>query len=97
MAAPDGWEVRLGPPDKTRAQRAMFHVLCENIGKELGCTPGEVKQYVKQYHYGIDEKKVGNMWYKSVRSTEDDNKVQYTALIEAAHRWAAENGLGAQD
>lgn len=58
----------------------------------MGHSPGDIKQYIKQYHYGLDEKKVGSKWYRITRSTEDDDREQYSALIEAAYRWAAENG-----
>lgn len=91
--APIGYEVRISPPDKSRTQRAKFHVLCEGIGSELGNTPAEIKTAIKQYHYGIDEKKIGNDWCRILRSTEEDNREQYSALIEAALRWGAENGV----
>lgn len=91
--SPAGYTVRVGPPNKSNEQRGLFHALCEEIGKALGNTPAEIKTAVKQYHYGIDEKKIGKDWCRILRSTEDDDRAQYTALIEAAYRWASENGI----
>ena len=94
--AKTGWVVRLMSQSKTDKQRSFFHCLCADIGKELGYTPSEIKQMIKQWHYGFDEKKIGNNWYRVLRSTEEDDKEQYSELIEAAQRWAAENGIVAK-
>jgi len=93
LGGPTGYEVRIGPPDKSRAQRGKFHVLCEEIGCSFGYTPGEIKQFIKQYHYGHETRTVRGVVYTFLRSTEDDDKAQYSALIEAAMRWGAENGI----
>ena len=82
---------------KTVAQRNKFHAICRAIGRETGNEPGEIKIAVKTYHYGIDEFKVGDKWYRGLRSTEDDNRIPYSELIEAAYRWAAENGIAIDD
>lgn len=78
---------------KTIAQRNKFHAICRQIGNQLGNTPAEIKTAIKTYHYGMDEFKVGDKWYRGLRSTEDDGKIEYSELIEVAYRWAAENGI----
>lgn len=79
--------------DKTREQRNTFHQMCRDIGNQIGLSPGNVKAAIKQDHFGIDEFKMGGKWYRTVRSSEDTDRVEYSELIEAAYRWAAENGI----
>jgi len=83
--------------DKTHEQRKKFHAICGDIGEEMGCTPGQIKAAVKQEHFGLDEFKVGNKWYRIVQSSEDTDRLDYSALIETALRWAAENGVVIHD
>ena len=83
--------------DKTAAQRGKFHSICRRIGLGLGLTPGQVKDAVKSYHFGYDEFKVGNKWYRTVRSSESASKGEYAELMDAAYRWAAENGVSIED
>ena len=78
---------------KTVAQRNKFHALCREIGNMTGNTIAEIKTAVKTYHYGIDEFRVKDKWYRGLRSTEDDGRIEYSELIESAYRWAAENGI----
>jgi hypothetical protein len=52
-----------------------------------------VKAAIKQEQFGIDEFKFGDKWYRTVKSSEDTDMVEYSELIEAAYRWAAENGI----
>lgn len=77
--------------NKTTEQRNTFHQMCRDIGKEIGLTPGQVKAAIKQDHFGIDEFKMGSKWYRTVKSSEDADRIEYSELIEAAYRWAAEN------
>lgn len=90
--APEGYTLTLGPKDKTAEQRGKFHVLCEKIGNLLGETPAHIKGAIKQDLYGFDEFKIGNVWYRHIHSTEDNDREQYSALIEHAFLWAAERG-----
>ena len=83
--------------NKTHEQRKKFHALCRDIGKELGLTPGNVKAAIKQEHFGIDEFKMGNKWYRTIKSSEDADRIEYSELIECAYRWAAENGVAIND
>jgi hypothetical protein len=79
--------------DKTTEQRNKFHALCRKIGLELGLTPGQTKDAIKQEHFGMDEFKVRDKWYRTLKSSEDADRVEYSELIETAYRWAAENGV----
>ena len=83
--------------DKTSVQRNKFHVICREIGKEIGLTPGQVKAAIKQEHFGIDEFKFGDKWYRMVKSSEEAYRMEYSELIEAAYRWGAENGIAIND
>jgi hypothetical protein len=79
--------------DKTHEQRKKFHAICRDIGLELGLSPGNVKAAIKQEEFGIDEFKFGDKWYRTVKSSEDTDRKEYSELIEAALRWAAEHGI----
>ena len=83
--------------DKTHEQRKKFHSLCAEIGRQIGLTPGNVKAAIKQEHFGLDEFKFGDKWYRTVQSSEDTDKRGYSELIETALRWAAENGIYVED
>ena len=83
--------------DKTAEQRNKFHALARKIGMEIGLTPGQVKAAVKQEHFGLDEFLFGKKWYRTVKSSEDTDRIEYSELIEAAYRWAAENGIAIND
>lgn len=79
--------------NKTHEQRKKFHAVCTDIGREIGLTPGQVKAAIKQEHFGLDEFKFGDKWYRTVQSSEDTERQEYSELIETAYRWAAENGV----
>lgn len=78
---------------KTHEQRKKFHKLCRLIGKEIGLTPGQVKYAVKVDHFGIDMFTLHGKTYAFVQSSEDTDRIEYSELVEAAYRWAAENGI----
>ena len=82
---------------KSNVQRNKFHQLCRTIGKELGLEPGAVKEAIKIDFFGLDEVKVGNKWYRIVRSSEEADKLEYSELIEFAYRWAVDNGVSFDD
>lgn len=79
--------------NKSHEQRKKFHAICSDLGKEIGLTPGQVKAAIKQDFYGLDEFKMGNKWYRTVQSTEDSERPEYSQLIDFALQWAAENGV----
>ena len=78
---------------KSHDQRKLFHALCFKIGTKLGMEPGMVKEAIKTDFFGIDEFRIGNKWYRRVKSSEDAGKTEYSALIDYAYRWAAEQGV----
>ncbi len=78
---------------KTGQQRRLFHALCARIGREIGLEPGRVKEAIKLDFFGIDEYKIGNKWYRRVKSSEEAGKIEYSELIDFAYRWAADNGV----
>lgn len=82
---------------KSNEQRRKFHKVCRLIGLEIGLTPGQVKAAIKQDHFGIDEFKMGDKWYRTIQSSEDTDRIEYSELIEAGYRWAAENGIAIND
>ena len=71
----------------------LKQALGRDIGREIGLTPGQVKAAVKQEYFGIDEFKMGDKWYRMVKSSEEADRIEYSELIESAYRWAAENGI----
>jgi hypothetical protein len=90
------FQVECGPvvKDKTPAQRRQFHRLCGEFGKALGMTKGQVKEMVKQEHFGLDTVTLKNgATYQVVQSSEDADRPEYSDLIETLLRMAAENGI----
>lgn len=79
--------------DKTAEQRNKFHAICREIGKAVGETPGHIKTAIKIDHFGIDEFLIRGKWYRDIKSSEDTDRVEYSELIEAAYRWAAEREI----
>lgn len=78
---------------KTPEQRKKFHAICADIGRELGLTPGQVKEAIKAEHFGLDEVKIHGKWYRMVKSSEDADRMEYSELIETALRMGAEWGV----
>lgn len=76
---------------KTHPQREHFHKLCRLIGKEIGETPGKIKEAIKADFFGLDEYRIGNKWYRAVRPSETAERDEYSALIDYTYQWAAEN------
>jgi len=80
--------------EKSHEQRKLFHALCTEAGNQLGYTPGQVKAMVKEEYFGLDQitTKSGKT-YTVVQSSEDADRIEYSALIECLLQWAAENGV----
>lgn len=80
--------------EKTHTQRKLFHAMCAEAGRALGYTPGQVKEMVKQEHFGRDSIKAPNgKTYDVLQSSEEADRLEYSDLIETLLRWAAENGV----
>lgn len=96
----DDYELELRPrrKEKTNAQRNYFHKVCELIGKQLGYTKGQVKEMVKEYHFGEDVITTpSGRVYRVIQSSEDEDRHGYNDLIDSALRWGAENGAPVDD
>lgn len=78
-------------PPKTNAQRNKFHSMCRELGAFIGLTAGKVKDSIKQEHSGIDEWKMGDKWYRGTKPSEQNDREEYSELIECLIQWAAEN------
>ena len=87
-------EIRPARREKSHDQRKLFHSLCKEAGKELGHTPGQIKDMVKQEYFGLDQitTKKGKT-YTVVQSSEEADRFEYSELIECLLRWASENGV----
>ena len=75
---------------KSHEQRKLFHALCREIGKEVGETPGKIKEAIKADFFGLDEFKIGDRWYRAVKPSEQADRDEYSQLIDFAYQWAAE-------
>lgn len=92
----DDLQLTVGPArkEKTTAQRKLFHALCKEAGDHIGLTKGQVKEIVKEEHFGRDEVKTPDGKVHSVlQSSEEADRPDYSDLIETLLRWAAENGI----
>lgn len=89
--------VRPARKEKTHDQRKLFHAICGDIALELGLTPGQVKEMIKQDYYGFEKIRVGRRVYKFVQSSEESDREEYSRLIDYAYIWAAERGILIQD
>ena len=80
-------------------QRALFHSLCRELGREVGYTEAEVKEYVKQEILGTRSIKIGDNEKTVVCSSEYDesgkkrDKISYSELIDGLYRIAAQAGV----
>ena len=78
---------------KTGEQRAFFHALCKLFGDELGYTQAEIKEYAKQEALGVKTVTIGGVTKEITRSSESAKRDEYSALIEAVYRLAAQAGI----
>jgi len=88
------WKFTAEPyqPGKSDEQRGLFHVLCRQLGQEVGLTEGEIKDMVKSKMFGT---KPVIKWGMTLivpdsPSTERLSKRVYTELIEVLYMLAAE-------
>lgn len=91
----DNLEVIIQPhrDDKTAEQRGWFHVLCKILGEETGYTKGEVKELVKKAILGTKIIKIGEHEKEVTESSEDQDKIGYSELIDGIYRLGAEAGI----
>ena len=79
---------------KTLEQRGWFHRLCELWGDEIGLTKGQCKEIVKGHHFGWRMVRVAGIDFPVADgSSEDEDRLGYSTLIESTYRLAAEGGV----
>ena len=85
--------VRPARKEKTHTQRATWHAMLTEFGKELGYTLPEIKLIVKREIFGSRTVKLPNgKQHEIIQSSEDEDRIGYAALIDHTLRIAAENG-----
>jgi len=83
---------------KTGEQRGLWHALLADFGAELGYTLPEIKAVVKREYYGAETVTLpSGHKYEVVKSSEDEDRAGYSALIDFTLRFAAEQGVVLQD
>ena len=83
--------------DKTHDQRKLFHAICAEGAPQLGLTPGEAKQAIKEAFYGVEVKVIMGRRYTIVQSSEDSDRPEYSGLIDFAYQWFAEGNVQIPD
>ena len=79
---------------KSDEQRGWFHVLCSMLGRELGYTLEDIKDYAKCEYFGIHEVTIGNTTYtRADGHSEKLSSKQYAELIEIVYRLGAQAGV----
>ena len=79
--------------DKTAEQRNWFHTLCGLLSTDTGYTKGQMKELIKQEVIGTTLVKFAGRVREVTCSSEDQNKINYSELIEGAYRIGAEAGI----
>lgn len=85
--------VRDHEPQKTHEQRKTFHLICREIGRELGHPPAQIKEAIKADWFGIETYQIKDKWYSRVQSSEEPKRGEYSELIDFALMWGAERGV----
>ena len=85
--------VRAPRKEKSHDQRALWHAVMADLAPELGLTPGQTKQLIKEEFYGIEVKTVFGRRHEFVQSSEDSDRAEYSRLIDFTYQFSAENGI----
>lgn len=85
--------IRKREHSKTAEQRSFFHFLCKALGDETGYTLGEIKEMVKMEILGTKIVEIAGRHREVVESSEAQNKLMYSALIEGVYKLGAEAGV----
>lgn len=78
---------------KTDEQRSGFHLLCGILGKELGYSQADIKEYAKIEVLGVKTVNIGGTTREVVKSSEKAKRIDYSALIEGVYRLASQAGV----
>ena len=86
-------EIRQRRKEKTPAQRGKWHCLCREFGRHIGLSLEECKDMIKQIVLGTKTitRKNGDE-LEIVQSSEREDRIGYSELIEHTFRIAAEEG-----
>lgn len=79
--------------DKTAAQRGWWHMLLRQFGDECGYTMQEMKDLVKKEILGTKIVTVAGRTVETAASSESEDRIGYSSLIESTYRLAAEAGV----
>lgn len=85
--------IRKHKSDKSAEQRNFWHFLLKIISDETGYTQEEVKELVKKKLLGTKVVKIGNTEKEVTESTESQDKIGYSELIDGTYVLAAEAGI----
>lgn len=90
------WRVEIDEYKKPKigTQRNWFHRLCEIYGQAVGLDKGQVKEIIKAQIFGWRWVDIAGIRFPVADGhSEDLQKMEYSELIEALYRLAAESGV----
>lgn len=90
------WDIEIKEHRKPKSvsQRGWFHALCEMLGNELGIPAGQVKELAKAQILGWRVVTLGGISFPVADgSSEKLSRMEYSDLIDALYRLAAEAGV----
>ena len=79
--------------DKTKEQRGWFHILIKLISDETGYNKAEVKELIKKTILGTTLVSIGGHEKEVTASSEGQDKIGYSELIDGVYQLAAEAGI----
>lgn len=86
-------EIKQYKKSKTDNQRSWFHFLLNVISEETGYETEEVKELIKKRILGTRIITIGDSEVEVTESSEKANREDYSKLIDATYRLAAEAGI----
>ncbi len=90
--------VRSPRREKTQSQRAYWHAVLDEFGKELGYTRPQMKIVVKRLYYGSDWIALPDgTKHEVVESSEKEDRAAYGRLIDFTLQLAAEQNVRIRD
>ncbi len=78
---------------KTDEQRSSFHLLCGLLGKELGYSMQDIKDYAKDECFGAHTVTIAGITKEIVKSSEKAKRDEYSDLIDTVYRLASQAGI----
>lgn len=90
------WDIEIKEHRKPKSvsQRGWFHALCKMLGDEMGIPEGQVKEIAKAQILGWRTVTLGGITFPVADgSSEKLSRMEYSDLIDALYRLAAEAGV----